>query len=485
MPYENEHSAQLLNPDLHHIRVQRGKGCTAVQGVKIPENISIIWYIVSSNGTETPQAQALRFPTRTWTEKEAKSWLKDNKIKSIDFEPAANKETNFYDYENKSKNELDIALHRDIGFSEETTSEAFFDLLTPELTHIRLDINSNGGYVRDGISIYNQLKDHPAHVHVKISGFAASIASTIAMSANTIEMPRTAIMLLHPPSLPMVLGANSKELRKQAEALDIMERSIVMAYQEKSGLTETQIRKLMDEVTWLNGDEAVKLGLADEMTDEIVDVMDYHDFSDYQNVPTAAVNLYSIDANVPIQQIETAELNFISKFKKYFNIPKEEDMSNRDRENELTTQLSDSQAENKTLTDKFAVIEAENKTLKSAQESAAKVAVAASNKVFLGDMLKEDIVRIRPKDVEMHLENMANKDESGLEKYKKWLKEFPPVVDVSGQHFANKETAASVSITPKDDEFMKEIHNIIATDKCTHLEALDKLKTLKPELCNN
>lgn len=89
-PLPNEHSARLLNPNTPHIRVRRtsGSGDGAVQGVKIPATIDIIWYIVKSEGKEVPRAQALRFPTKNWTEAEARKWLKDNKIKYLSFEPA-------------------------------------------------------------------------------------------------------------------------------------------------------------------------------------------------------------------------------------------------------------------------------------------------------------------------------------------------------------------------------------------------------------
>jgi len=89
-PYPNEHSARLQSPDMSHIRVRRtkGSGKGTVQGIKIPETISIIWYITRKDGEEIPIAQALRFPIDDWTEKAAKKWLKDNEIEYKEFEPA-------------------------------------------------------------------------------------------------------------------------------------------------------------------------------------------------------------------------------------------------------------------------------------------------------------------------------------------------------------------------------------------------------------
>ena len=91
-PYPNEHSARLIDPPNEYIRVRRtnGSGDGTVQGVKIPETIAVIWYIVKKDGKEVPIAQALRFPTKNWTAAEAKKWLKDKGIKYKSFEEAEN-----------------------------------------------------------------------------------------------------------------------------------------------------------------------------------------------------------------------------------------------------------------------------------------------------------------------------------------------------------------------------------------------------------
>jgi hypothetical protein len=94
MPFPNEHAARLINPkSLNPIRVRRtkGSGKGTVKGVKIPNSIEVIWFVIRREGSEVPVAQALRFPKSTWTEKEARKWLTDKKIKPILFEPASAK----------------------------------------------------------------------------------------------------------------------------------------------------------------------------------------------------------------------------------------------------------------------------------------------------------------------------------------------------------------------------------------------------------
>ena len=50
---------------------------------------------------------------------------------------------------------------------------------------ILLRINSPGGSVMDGFAIFNALAEHPARITARVDGWAASMASIIAMAADT------------------------------------------------------------------------------------------------------------------------------------------------------------------------------------------------------------------------------------------------------------------------------------------------------------
>ena len=60
-----------------------------------------------------------------------------------------------------------------------SAKELVNDLKAITASEITVRINSPGGSVFDGIAIYNALRYHPANVHVRIEGLAASIASVI------------------------------------------------------------------------------------------------------------------------------------------------------------------------------------------------------------------------------------------------------------------------------------------------------------------
>jgi hypothetical protein len=88
MPYPNEHSARLQDPDKFD-SFGRTKGGKLYGGVLIvPATIGVIWGHPKGGPVEAAIPQALRFPISAWTEAEAKKWLKDNDVKYISFEAA-------------------------------------------------------------------------------------------------------------------------------------------------------------------------------------------------------------------------------------------------------------------------------------------------------------------------------------------------------------------------------------------------------------
>ena len=82
-------------------------------------------------------------------------------------------------------------------------------------------INSPGGEVFAGQAIHSMLKRHPAHVNVYVDGLAASIASVVAMSADTLYMPRNAMLMIHNAWSRM--QGNANDFRKMADDLGVVE----------------------------------------------------------------------------------------------------------------------------------------------------------------------------------------------------------------------------------------------------------------------
>jgi len=136
-----------------------------------------------------------------------------------------------------------------------------------DVRELTVRINSGGGYVSDGLAIYNFLAQHPARKTVVVDGIAASMASVIAMAGDAILMPANALMMIHNP-WNVVIG-DADELRKGADTLDKMKDSLVGIYARRTGKAEAELSEMMDAETWMSGDEALAGGFATEVTGRV------------------------------------------------------------------------------------------------------------------------------------------------------------------------------------------------------------------------
>lgn len=130
---------------------------------------------------------------------------------------------------------------------------------------IRVEINSPGGDVWDGISIYNALRAHPAEVTTRVDGMAASIASVIAQAGDRRTMLGGSQMMIHNASGLTIGDANAHA--EMVEILRQQDRVIAGIYAERSGSSAEDFAALMDAETWMTAAEAVERGLADEVVE--------------------------------------------------------------------------------------------------------------------------------------------------------------------------------------------------------------------------
>jgi ATP-dependent Clp protease protease subunit len=130
---------------------------------------------------------------------------------------------------------------------------------------IKVLLNSPGGSVFDGITIYNLIAAEREKVEIEVLGLAASVASIIAMAGNRLTIAKGAYLMIHNPWTIAVGG--SGDLRKTADILDKMKGEFVAIYKKKSGLEDDEITALMDAETWMTSEEAVANGFADDEED--------------------------------------------------------------------------------------------------------------------------------------------------------------------------------------------------------------------------
>ncbi|MFJ1104471.1 head maturation protease, ClpP-related [Bacillus sp. GX] len=172
-------------------------------------------------------------------------------------------------FEAKGENEYKLTVYGSIGgwFSENNAEAVRRKIQDVKAEKIHVHINSGGGSAFDGVAICNQLKQHSAEIIVHIDGWAASAASVIAMAGDKIIMPSNTMMMIHQAST--FEYGNADLFEKTARDLRKIDSALAASYKKRFVGTDEELKHLLKDETWLTAEEAVALGLADEIADEI------------------------------------------------------------------------------------------------------------------------------------------------------------------------------------------------------------------------
>ena len=179
----------------------------------------------------------------------------------------------------------DIGNYRGAGLSASQFQKDIAALGAVE--KITVNLSSPGGDPFEATAIYNTLRSHGAVIIMNIDGLAASAASIVAMAGDTINIAENGTMMIHEAS-GLTYG-KAEDHRRVAAALEKVNGSMITTYLRRSKLDEETIVALMAAETWMNADEAIEYGLADQLTESLA-IAAHVDLSrfKYKNAPEAA-----------------------------------------------------------------------------------------------------------------------------------------------------------------------------------------------------
>lgn len=121
---------------------------------------------------------------------------------------------------------------------------------------IRVFINSVGGSVVEGMSIYDAISNTDAQVDTYCVGLALSIAAIIFQAGDNRYIMDYGQLMYHDPY--NLDGSEDK-------GLESIRQSLVMMISNKNGIDRDTIASMMNSETWINAEEAVSMGFADEL----------------------------------------------------------------------------------------------------------------------------------------------------------------------------------------------------------------------------
>lgn len=151
-------------------------------------------------------------------------------------------------------------------YKDSETSAKYFAEKLNEITDgvtIELHINSNGGSVKEGVAIYNLLKQKKNQKIGIVDGVAHSVAFLILQACNTRKMCLGTTALVH--NMWMYCGGNAVQLRKYADDLDDMMEANRQVFLERATIAEEELITIMENETYLTPEKALEYGLIDEI----------------------------------------------------------------------------------------------------------------------------------------------------------------------------------------------------------------------------
>ncbi len=176
----------------------------------------------------------------------------------------------FWNVKNEDE-KAELILYGEISseswYGDEITPKQFAeDLKSLNNKDLTVRLNSPGGDVFAAHAIYNLLKAYKGNVDVVIDGLAAS-AATIVMCAGHVTAPNNSLLMIHNPSTGLMGYFEESDLKKVADSLKAVKQTIINVYLSKTSgiLSETKLKHMMDDETYMTAQEAKDYGFVDEV----------------------------------------------------------------------------------------------------------------------------------------------------------------------------------------------------------------------------
>lgn len=153
---------------------------------------------------------------------------------------------------------------------------------------VRIDINTPGGSVDQGLEMYNLIKNYSGHTETRVVSMAASMGSILALAGDKRTAEKTASYMIH-NAWGMAIG-DYRKLRNAADDMEHVTAHLSNIYTDKIGIDNLIVRNMMDKETWKYGEELSEFGF------EIVDASDEMPISEARITSKARYKNY-IDAS--------------------------------------------------------------------------------------------------------------------------------------------------------------------------------------------
>lgn len=136
-----------------------------------------------------------------------------------------------------------------------------FDL--KETPHIKLHINSDGGEVFGALSIVDRIQSSKIPIYSYAEGLVASASTLISVSCHKRYIRRNTILLIH--QVRSWFQGTYEDFNDEKQNMDLVMKIIKDVYLKRTKFTEEELNTLLKRDIYLNAEDAIKYGIADEI----------------------------------------------------------------------------------------------------------------------------------------------------------------------------------------------------------------------------
>lgn len=133
---------------------------------------------------------------------------------------------------------------------------------------IDLWIDSPGGEIGAGLSMYDMIQSSPAPIRMICCGTAASMAAILfASGQHGRYMFEHSELMIHEPLLGGKIGGNTSSIKSISENLQATKQKMNRILAKHTGRTEEEIDEATSYDHYMTPEEAIAFGLCDAVTD--------------------------------------------------------------------------------------------------------------------------------------------------------------------------------------------------------------------------
>jgi len=158
-----------------------------------------------------------------------------------------------------------ITIEDYIGW-DTTTASVRAQILAAGDEEIEVQINSGGGFITDGLAIFNLIKLIPQRTTARIIGLAGSMASIIPLATDYVIAEASSVYFIH--NALAYMHGNQHEHREIAGTLEALSTMLARVLSLKSGRPIEEIQLLLDAESYFIGSEMLDAGFVDEIAGE-------------------------------------------------------------------------------------------------------------------------------------------------------------------------------------------------------------------------